>query len=256
MRRHIIIHQEDRELPCSVCLLVFKRQDLLDGHIKRVHGEKKVMCPTCGKLFCTVQIMKDHHKSCGDKIYSCSECEQKFSSRGSRSDHVRKVHRGMVFPCACGKTYASRQSLFKHRETDKCGLAKPSAKKRLVDPNNPPARKKYPCEQCDKVYFSREGRKEHMDSVHKGMIYRCKCGRTYSSYSSLRDHMKRDCGKEYKCDQCHMTFQTMKERFSHKLEVHNGSVYHCDCGKTYWRLSTLNVHKQSGKCTARVETFF
>jgi hypothetical protein len=209
------------------------------------------MCPTCGKLFSTVKNMKNHFKGCGDKTYNCGECDQKFASRGARSDHVRKVHRGMVFPCACGKTYACRQSLFKHREENKCGLAKPMAKKRLVDPTRPPPPpKKFPCQQCARVFNTTGARYLHVNKVHKGMVYQCTCGRTYTSYSSLRDHMKRDCGKEYKCDQCHMTFQTMKERFNHKLEVHNGSVYHCDCGKTYWRLSTLNVHKQSGKCLA------
>jgi hypothetical protein len=214
------------------------------------------MCPTCGKLFSTVRNMKNHFKGCGSKTYNCSECDMVFSSRAGRSDHVQKVHKGMVFPCACGKTYASRQSLFKHRKKDECGLAKPLAKKRLVDPTQPPPeRKKFPCGQCHKVFLSSEGRKEHVDSVHKGLVYSCKCGRTYSSYSCLRHHMKGDCGKEYKCDQCHRTFLTMKERFHHKLEVHNGSVYHCDCGKTYWRLSTLNVHKQSGKCSASLQTF-
>jgi uncharacterized C2H2 Zn-finger protein len=251
MKKHKYVHHsEEKELPCPVCLFVFKRQDLLDSHMKTVHGEKEVMCPTCGKLFSTVKNMKNHLKSCGEKIYNCSECDKVFSSRGARSDHVRKVHKGILFTCGCGKAYASRKSLFEHGS--KCEMAKLSLRKRLIDPTKPPPqKKKYPCKQCDKVFNSTGARSIHVNDVHKGMIYQCTCGRTYTSYSSYQHHLRRDCSKEYKCDQCHMTFLTMKERFHHKQAMHNSTVYHCDCGKPYWRLSTLNVHKQSGKCTAR-----
>jgi KRAB domain-containing zinc finger protein len=249
IKRHIeTVHAEQQPCPCPVCLVVFKRQDLLNSHLKTAHGEKNVMCPTCGKMFTTVKSMNNHSKSCGKKIYQCEECPKVFSSRGSRSDHVRTVHKLMVFPCECGRTYHHRNSLSKHKQSGKCEFS--------VPPRRPlkgvKEKKEFPCRQCAAVFKSYAMRYFHVKEIHEGHVYQCGCGRTFVHQSSFRNHRNRgNCGKEYKCDQCHMTFPSMKERFDHKQQIHHGTVYHCDCGKTYWRQSTMNLHKQSGKCPVR-----
>ena len=109
---------------CQICGKKMSSESSLKNHLKRFHSEseKRYECKTCGKLFLTSKELKTHsiiheenrpkpfvcdicdfktdtnrnlelHKNIhSDTRVTCSVCEQEFSSAGSLSQHVKRIH--------------------------------------------------------------------------------------------------------------------------------------------------------------------
>ncbi|KAG7205684.1 hypothetical protein KM043_007633 [Ampulex compressa] len=104
--------------------------------------------------------------------------------------------------------------------------------------------RRYACEYCHKTFTHSRFLSKHKNNYcyfnPRSMYYKTKttrpyicivCGASYSKQSSLRSHVRFDCGKTQKCDRCEKTFLHSSSLRKHKLqsvcreESHRGPLY-------------------------------
>lgn len=76
-----------------------------------------------------------------------------------------------------------------------------------------------------------------------------KCGRTFTSLSTLRNHRMLDkCVEGYECEKCHYCFGTKFKLMEHTKTVHDDFPYKCSlCPKAFATSSGLTKHKKKHK---------
>jgi uncharacterized Zn-finger protein len=89
------------------------------------------------------------------KLYSCTICEQKLTTKSHLRRHIQSVHEGKKpFKCqACQNTFTSSQSLNGHISSNHEGIKRKT--------------KLYPCTICGKNLTSKSHLKEHVAAVHE-----------------------------------------------------------------------------------------
>ncbi|XP_077286902.1 uncharacterized protein LOC143911753 isoform X2 [Arctopsyche grandis] len=148
-------------------------------------GRKPVQeqCELCGKVFKYRSYMVHHLRlHSGDKPFSCSICDQKFTLRNSLAKHQ--------------KTHTSITDTFTARLHIKFHLSLHSGVKG------------FKCSLCDKSFHRKNQLNNHL-SVHTGeRAYKCDiCGYASSNSSNLRSHSRIHTGvKPYKCKICKKAF--------------------------------------------------
>lgn len=117
------VHAEEDPVQCTVegCRQTFRRQELLQAHVKTVHGEREFVCERCEQGFGTAKALVDHGAHCCEfEPYLCRHCPRRFNHRATRARHEDADHKGVTFECPmCGKVYKYKPSLYKHRKTCK-----------------------------------------------------------------------------------------------------------------------------------------
>lgn len=87
--------------------------------IKRIREDSEsLVCPQCGQLYRTKQILQQHikrHFDTGDK-YPCGSCPQKFKSWGELYYHsaVHTTERNFICEL-CSKTFKAKRDLRNHK---------------------------------------------------------------------------------------------------------------------------------------------
>ncbi|KPJ19917.1 Zinc finger protein 112-like [Papilio machaon] len=166
-----------------------------------------------------------------NKQYSCSECKEKFESRGKYEYH-RQKHRGKVICSVCNKEFSSRSSLSTHHTTvhttmprDNMHYCQPCDKffktscsynkhLRISARHIDPQLLRYCCPACGKGFLTFKERDRHNETVHlqKNRLQCARCPRKYCSVRALRCHMRRHVGgitkRNYVCEICGIGFKT------------------------------------------------
>lgn len=110
---------------CDLCGEVFKNQEKLSLHKKKVHFKNPVKCPKCQKLCVSDYYMKRHvkRKHEMEKNFICSACGRRFAYKGELTSHQRNVHDKhllpkKIFSCKyCDKTYKCSKSIQIHERS-------------------------------------------------------------------------------------------------------------------------------------------
>lgn len=84
-------HKKERNRQCPVCKRWFYHRDI-KKHIEHVHGEKKITCPTCGKLYTCIENLKLHMRYHDEPKYMCEfpNCNKRFHQKILYEHHVVK----------------------------------------------------------------------------------------------------------------------------------------------------------------------
>ncbi|KAF0287028.1 Zinc finger protein 768 [Amphibalanus amphitrite] len=87
-RSHNITHT------CPICKKVFTREDVVRGHIKRVHmKERPHVCAQCGKTFVSVYSLQRHEMIHNNEYrFYCQECGDGFRQKQQLTAHMRHKH--------------------------------------------------------------------------------------------------------------------------------------------------------------------
>ena len=99
---------------CDQCHSKFTLRKNYQRHVKLVYdeaGNPRNLCGMCGNLFCNAKQLKKHYTE-AHKGYSCSICDQSFSTKRALENHIKKQS---SFKCyECEKTYCSKKILRVH----------------------------------------------------------------------------------------------------------------------------------------------
>ena len=86
------LHKEKKhgQFTCSECNICYVAKEMLTSHIKKHH--KKVSCPDCKSTFTGKALLKLHMQTHQKKFEICTECNNRFASRGNLQRHRRNIH--------------------------------------------------------------------------------------------------------------------------------------------------------------------
>lgn len=118
LKRHSVVHSDERPFKCSVCDKSFKTSTKLKRHKTTVHNnERPFSCSQCDKAFKRLEMLKLHsvvHSK--ERPYKCNQCGKCFMSSSSLTTHERTYTiREKSFKCTkCEKAFISA-GLLKHR---------------------------------------------------------------------------------------------------------------------------------------------
>lgn len=119
MRKHLLVHSEERPEKCEICGLAFKDRSNCLAHTKLVHSDARPFtCELCGKGFKTPKHLRQHahiHNPDG-KPHKCPHCTYASVNKCVLREHIDMVHLGKSkYKCVlCGKGIKSKSSLDYH----------------------------------------------------------------------------------------------------------------------------------------------
>ncbi|XP_013784341.1 zinc finger protein Gfi-1b-like [Limulus polyphemus] len=176
---------------------------------------------------------QDIHATLGKSPFSCSKCQETFSTPHGVEVHARRSHNGKrPFLCPqCDKSFGHELSLHLHRAVHmtersyECQLCGKTFKRSstltthlLIHSDTRP----YPCQYCGKRFHQKSDMKKHT-YIHTGeKPHQCDiCGKAFSQSSNLITHTRKHTGfKPFPCDQCPRAFHRRVDLRRHK-ETHH-----------------------------------
>ena len=119
LQGHVMsIHQNSGPFKCGQCDKTFPCKLNYSGHMNAVHLKySPFQCKMCKKQFSYKQSFSRHEKTCSrQKSFSCEYCDSTFSCQRNANEHIEAKHRGVVHICHCGKIFAWRKNLHRHKK--------------------------------------------------------------------------------------------------------------------------------------------
>ena len=233
---HKLTKHTDVKHKCPECEYTHRFPNRVKAHHKRVHLKISQWKPMCKISSCENGVSN----ICDDSIHRTAYCDEcKFSTDCNRklSNHIEKVHLGMVYRCDTCTDYKTnvKRNLIRHKYINHSKIPKsfllceeegctfktkkhPSILKMHVEAKHEGiVRFKCDVMNCSYGSFFRSDIKSHTQSHTWERPFSCKqCDKSFKQPKALRDHMKRHLEvKLHECDKCTKTFLTYSEFKDH-----------------------------------------
>jgi len=245
LEQHLRHHAGVRPHACAVCGQRFALECSLNKHMTRHSSEKPLMCDTCGQQFAHINYLKSHQRCHSqDRPYSCQDCEKKFAHGTSLRHHVAVMH-------------ADAAGSHEQYSCHECGQSFPTMSQVRVHVRLHVTEESddcVKCGKCGKTYVSAPSLKEHISAAHgfsTSIIpdtrrqYSCRmCERVFSQPGNLRRHVLTHTEQRpCECTVCGKRFSQPGNLKAH-LRTHSGQrPYPCvGCGSAFSDSSTLRKH--------------
>lgn len=264
-------HSNDQRVTCDRkdCRKIFITQPLKDEHCKTHHetqGQYTNTCEICGKLWESRTVFYKHmmnvHPKCLPTI--CGVCMKIFSNvpelrHHVQNDHPRLEESGNICCDVCGRPYAERSKMLRHRRVHNVTDGVPFTSTMIKKKDD------LQCNICPDMAFDKlEDIADHRRSVHQ--LFVCDlCPKFYNGNNHLWKHVS----KQHKGDPsvtCNICLRTSASRAHlerHKLKYHSDPVerlisrqpndiepqtHKCPlCGREFRIRSLLKKHSKSCK---------
>lgn len=216
---HLKTHTEVMRFECTECPAIFKNLGHLNTHIKERHSNRKktYKCVYCSKTFKEKRILLKHRK---DDHYSlsyfhkCKFCDKIYSTPSNLKWHINTNHNKDFKRSYCPycpsdfKWLHHLKDHIKKKHIEKGEVPSDIMKRGLM----PIRHKTNNCFMCSKPFSKKLDMMLHLREIHKQEIDIFKCCFCQSVFSlenslvvHLEEHLKNDCDRQHKCDQCFPT---------------------------------------------------
>ncbi|XP_001659449.2 zinc finger protein 436 [Aedes aegypti] len=229
-------HSKERPFGCQLCEKSFKRSEHLRNHMETKHSgtvktKKQEFCKICNKGFTSTKSLESHIKAHAEpKTFKCCFCGEQFSNRTDHGLHVRQLHQeGKSFLCSeCGQSFLRNDYLLVHMRRHK-GI------------------KPYKCKFCPKAFPRATDLRVHEKYHTNEKTHLCTiCGKGFHRAYNLVVHSRTHNGlKPYQCPHCPKSFAQGNDLKAH-VRRHTGERYRCDiCNEGFIQCYQLTNHKRT-----------
>lgn len=207
---------------------------------KKLSKAKMIIRCNCGETFNTKTRYKLHQRQVHgivepqplsskktQKVFICDKCGKRFYQRTKFESHVSSED--CLQPAVsekdpkckiCGETFSGKSYYIQHY--NQCHGTLPPEYNDSIQ---------YLCDQCPKVFTTKQGLRIHIQVTHNGKSQRktinrerqCPhCDKSFIKHTNYREHIKakHENSTPFKCDQCHRSYGTQVRLKSHVRQVH------------------------------------
>uniref|UniRef100_A0A8D8J0Q1 Zinc finger protein 235 n=2 Tax=Culex pipiens TaxID=7175 RepID=A0A8D8J0Q1_CULPI len=282
--RHLSCHDITvRPRKCQFCTLCFSAKESLKVHENKVHGADHVLpkkykrknkvyqCESCGKIFLTDSLLKQHdlyqHKKmpaatckiCGktfatkanlekhyivhtkERPYKCDKCENTYKTSTALTKHTLMHERVLPYECRyCEERFLTQALYDKHR------FLNHKNQQPKFRPQNAITRS-IPCALCSDVFSRSTDLQKHINDAHSDRQYpyiSCpQCPQQFLQEQTLTAHMNIHTDL-FACEICHKPHSSAAQLRDH-MESHNPSQpWQCTiCLKRFSLQSNFSRHR-------------
>lgn len=240
--REFVCHKES-------CTKGYNTHSNLIRHLRKDHLDLtpyKCRMPNCEYAFATMRELNQHSKIHPTlplhQNYICTAegCTRKYSNNGSLQCHIQTFHlyrrRFRCMKPNCGNGFFIAKSLQLHEKTHLQIDMRDDFKCNVAD--------------CSDQFPTKNDLRSHKHAVHrKKQSFLCsQCGKTVTTLSHLRNHMRRHTGeRQFICSHtnCGKSFITVSSLWNH-MRIHNSTrPFACavvGCKKTFLGRAQLQSH--------------
>ncbi|XP_073831435.1 uncharacterized protein [Musca autumnalis] len=214
LRRHAIVHDQNRGFPCKICTYVFKTEKMCNSHMATTH---KVVIIKDGNIeivgkenhFCIDNTNRERNDSDDDKESIKEDVTEKSELEKSDMGEIERPRRAQKppkdgLPCnVCGKFFSDRKRLERHMPYHSM-------------------ERQYACDIC-KYRFSTSGLlRQHIPRHANGgdgtLVFKCPdCPRRFEKKASLSSHRRHT-------HTANTTTKTVKQHLDDFLKKHSESA--------------------------------
>lgn len=189
MRRHRLIHSDDKPYQCEFCEKAFRRKDNLREH-RNIHTLENVYpCTRCGKTFPRKYTHKVH------MARFCTKDKPNNESSTSTGDEVIGWETDAKSPRSCAKS-SSKSSVSNNTKcSEPCHIClktfrdSSTLKRHLLTHSED---RPFKCEECNKSFRRKDHLQEHVIVHNEVRPFACQqCGKSFSRKNGLKTHMIR-----------------------------------------------------------------
>ena len=228
---------------CRICVKSFINSEELKLHFEIAHVDgKNPQCDKCGKGFKNLKLLQNHEKYHEN---DCQICKKSFENIWSLKFHKQTAHAKYTEELNTNLKLDSQIKNARFLKDNKyfgkvpgdlkCKLCTKSFKQRcnlvnhirkIHDRQN---QKPEMCGICGKNCKHFWDLQVHMDTVHKGLKYKCgPCGKTFATKTMLKSHISKLHGDGdicYFCQNCSLEYESEIDFKKHFEKIHSKEDY-------------------------------
>nr|CAD7434786.1 unnamed protein product [Timema monikensis] len=172
LKKHLLIHSEQRKYKCDVCDKSFNLKSNFDSHLLGHSEQRKYKCDICDKSFKVKSNLYTHLLSHSEqRQYKCDVCDKTFKVKSNLYSHLLSHSEQRKYKCnVCEKSFKLKSNLNSH----------------LLSHSE---QRKYKCDVCDKDFKVNGVLKRHLLVHSEQRNYKCDvCNKGFKVNNSLKRH--------------------------------------------------------------------